>query len=46
MNSLSDKDRIQELLEIILAAKTDSIDVLDNLLKCVIIIECENERYE
>ena len=39
MNSLSDKDRIQDLLEIILAAKTDSLDVLDLLLKAVMVIE-------
>ena len=43
MNTLSDRDRIKQLAEIILAAKTDSLDVLDLLLKAVMVIEREKE---
>ena len=38
---LSDYDRIQEVLELLLAAKTDSLDVLDFLLKALAVIENE-----
>ena len=41
MNNLSDKDRIHEVLLILLAAKTDSLDVLDYILKALAVVENE-----
>ena len=46
MNQLSEKDRIKQLAEIILKSDTESFDVLDYLLKAVILIGIEKPEFE
>ena len=39
MNTLSDRDRIKQLAEIILASNSESIDAIEYLLKAVEVIK-------